>query len=182
MQNWRWLVLIGIAILLTSCRAATLEEAMAEAVPFEVKETIVKEKLTDGAIILYTTTQEHEGNKFDALSIAYLEGDDKQGWTNEGSNHWEYKEVSPLTVYHQDIYDYSKEGDILSRFQLTYGQVESADIVSVEGSETGNQYVNLKLIEKEGRRYFFEMKKYPYIRALDKEKKVIAEEKPRRSL
>lgn len=182
MRIWRGLVLIGIAILLTSCRAATLEEAIAEAVPFDVKETIVKEMLTDGAIILYTTTQEHEGNEFDALSIAYLEGDDKQGWTNEGSNHWEYKENNSLAVYYQDIYDYSSEGQILSRFELTYGQIESKDIASIEGSENGNQYVNLNIIEKEQKRYFFEMKKYPYIRALDKEKKVIAEEKPRRSL
>jgi hypothetical protein len=178
MRNWRMLLLIGIAILLTSCRATTIEVA----VPFEVKETVVEEKLKDGAIIMYTTTQENEGKEFDALSIAYLEGDEKKGWKNEGSNHWEYKEMSPLTVYYQDIYDYSKEGGTLSRFQLTYGQVESAEIVSVEGSETGNQYFNLKLIEKEGKRYFFEMKKYPYIRALDKEKKVIVEEKPRRSL
>jgi len=176
MRDWRGLLLIGIAILLTSCRAATIEVA----VPFEVKETIVEEKLTDGAIIMYTTTQENGGEEFDALSIAYLEGDEEKGWTNEGSNHWEYKGNAPLTVYYRDIYDYSSQGKILSRFQLTYGQVESADIVSIEGSETGNQYINLKIIDIEGKRYFFEMKKYPYIRALNKEKNVIAEEKPRR--
>ncbi|MGS2776163.1 hypothetical protein ACVBAX_02195 [Robertmurraya sp. GLU-23] len=176
MRNWRGILLIGIAILLTSCRAATIEVA----VPFEVKETIVEEKLTDGAIIMYTTAQEHEGEDFDAISIAYLEGDEEKGWTNEGGNHWEYKGTNPLTVYYRDIYDYSSQGKILSKFQLTYGQVESTDIVSIEGSETGNHYTNLNIIEKEGKRYFFEMKKYPYIRALDKEKKVIAEEKPRR--
>lgn len=176
MQNWRGLLLMGIAILLTSCRAATIEVA----VPFEVKETIVEEELTDGAIIMYTTTQEQRGEEFDALSIAYLEGDDRRGWTNEGSNHWEYKKETPVHVYYRDIYDYSNQGKLLSRFQLTYGQVESNEIVSIEGSENGDQYTNLPIIEKEGERYFFEMKKFPYIRALDKEKNVILEEKPRR--
>lgn len=181
MKKWTSSLIVASLWVLTSCSSepVSIEQGMEETVPFEIDEIIQKEELTDGAIVLYTTKQTYQDKEFTALATAYLEGNEENGWNNEGDNQWAYEPDAPLQVFYNDVYDYAVNGDVLSRFELTYGQILDANIVKLEGSEGNESYHPVRIIEKKKERFFLELKEYKIIRGVDQHGQIIAEYKQR---
>nr|WP_245350006.1 hypothetical protein [Cytobacillus eiseniae] len=153
-------------LLLTACRAVPINKVIEEEIPFNVKEVIHKEKVRDGVILLYTTRQKNEKKEeFDAVTVAYLKGNEKDGWENAGHNHWEFGEDERLTVFKNVFYDYDSRGGLENRIPVIYGQIEKSDIslIEVVGKE---ELKRARIIERESGRYFLKVGEYEFARGV----------------
>lgn len=67
---WRQAILILCMLVLSACAYKTAGEAIQNDIPFNIKQTVHKEKVEDGWLIFYTTEQKDGSNTFDALAAA----------------------------------------------------------------------------------------------------------------
>jgi hypothetical protein len=171
------LLLAASILLLSACSTKTMGQAIDEEIPFNVKEILHKEKVKDGIILLYTTHQKNGQGEFDAMAAAYLKGSDKNGWKNEGHNHWEHYENEHMTVYTDDFYDYDKEGKLESRIPIIFGEIHNQDIQKVEVAGQDEKFEEAAIIEKESGRYYFKRGEFHTARGLSVDGKEILKQK-----
>lgn len=163
----KWMTLMIITVfLLSACRAVPMNQVIEEDIPFNVREVIHKEKVKDGVILLYVTRQKDKNGEFDAVTVAFLKGNDQDGWENAGHNHWEHEENERLTVYTDVFYDYDKEGNLENRLPVIYGKVESEQIKIVEVLGKNDRLEIASIIEKESGRYYVKIGDYKSARGL----------------
>lgn len=166
-MNQKWMaVLLTVMLLLTACRAVPMNQVIEEDIPFNVKEVIHTEKVKDGVILLYVTRQKNEKKEeFDAVTVAFLKGNDRDGWENAGHNHWGYDEDELLTVFKNVFYEYNGNGDLENRIPVIYGKIEDSSINSIE--VIGNEGLErAQMIKKDSGRYFFKVGDYETARGL----------------
>ncbi|WP_232233834.1 hypothetical protein [Bacillus sp. J33] len=172
-----FLLLAASIMLLSACSTQTMGQAIDGDIPFNVKEILHKEKVKGGVILLYTTHQKTGQGEFDAMAAAYLKGSDKNGWKNEGHNHWEHYENEHMTVYTDAFYDYDKEGNLENRLPIIFGEIHNKDIKKVEVAEKDEKFEEAVLIEKESKRYYFKMGDFNIARGLSADGKEILKQK-----
>ncbi|GLB58086.1 hypothetical protein [Cytobacillus sp. NCCP-133] len=170
-------LLAASILLLSACSTQTMGQAIDEDIPFNVKGILHKEKVKEGIILLYTTHQKNGQGEFDAMAAAYLKGSDKNGWKNEGHNHWEHYENEHMTVYADEFYDYNKEGNLDNRIPIIFGEIHNQEIEKVEVAGKEEKFEEAAIIEKESKRYYFKMGDYHTARGLSADGKEILKEK-----
>ncbi|WP_313798405.1 hypothetical protein [Cytobacillus sp.] len=166
-MNQKWIVvLLTVMLLLTACRAVPMNQVIEEDIPFNVKEVIHTEKVKDGVILLYATRQKNEKREeFDAVTVAFLKGNDRDGWENAGHNHWNDDKDDRLKVFKNIFYDYNGDGELENKIPVIYGKIEDNSINSVE--VIGNEGLERAyVIKKESGRYFIKVGDYESARGL----------------
>lgn len=159
-------VFIFIVILLSACTAVPMNKVIEKDIPFNVKEVIHKEKVKDGVILLYLTHQKNKQGEFDALTVAFLKGNDKDGWENAGHNHWEYEEDEQLTVYTTVFYVYDREGNVETRLPVIFGKIENKEYNRVEVLGAEERVDSARVIKKESGRYYIKVGDYKSARGI----------------
>lgn len=159
--NSRWIPsLIFVILMLSACSRLTIEEVIEKDIPFNVKEVIHKEKVKDGVILLYVTEQKN----FDAVTVAFLKGNARDGWKNAGHNHWEYAKSEWITVYKDVFYEYDHKGVLENRLPVIYGKVENDDVQSVYVFGEEEKLEKAHIIEKDSGRYYIKVGSYELVR------------------
>lgn len=166
------LVMIGI-LLLSACRAVPMNKVIEEDIPFNVQEVIHTEKVKDGVILLYVTRQKNKKGEFDAVTVAFLKGNDEDGWENAGHNHWENEENKQLTVYTDAFYDYDGKGNLENRIPVIYGKIESKEIKLVELLGKDDRLETISIIDTASGRYYIKIGDYKSARGLLEKRKAI---------
>ncbi|KAB2338971.1 hypothetical protein F7731_02260 [Cytobacillus depressus] len=147
-------------LILAACSRATMGEVIEKDIPFNVKEIIHKERVKKGVILLYVTSQKNNQGEFDTVTVAFLKGNDQDGWENAGHNHWEHEEDNLITVYQDVFYDYDHKGHLENRLPVIYGKIESDGIRSVKLYSEDGKLEQAKIIEKKSGRYYMKIGDY----------------------
>ncbi|KON87147.1 hypothetical protein AF332_10195 [Sporosarcina globispora] len=176
-QNHLLFLLLAAILILSGCSTSTMGQAIDDGIPFNVKEILHKEKVKDGVILLYLTKQDDGQNEVEAMAAAYLKGSDKNGWKNEGHNHWEHYENEHMTVYTDTFYDYDKEGKLENRIPLIFGEIQNGDIQKVEVAGKEEKFEEAAIIKKENKRYYFKIGDFHTARGLSADGKEIIKKK-----
>lgn len=159
-------MMMTATFLLSACTAEPMSKVIEKDIPFNVKEIIHKEKVKDGVILLYVTEQKDKRGQFDAVTVAFLKGNDQEGWENAGHNHWEHEENEPITVYTDVFYDYDRNGRIQNRLPVIYGKVEDQQIDKVEVFGEIEGVDKARIIQKESGRYYMKVGDYTAARGI----------------
>jgi hypothetical protein len=162
MRKIRSLNILALGIfLLSACQSDsgydTLEEAIQIGTPYKVKEVIHIEKTENLTIVLYTTKSEGEQFKFapyDALTVAFFEGNNRTGWQYAGPNGWNHYKNDDMTVYYEEYRKHDNEGDVIKEVPVTFGRIYNPKIQRVETkAKNSNEFLEIKIIEKNGVRF-----------------------------
>ncbi|MEH7124396.1 hypothetical protein V7122_16210 [Bacillus sp. JJ1532] len=163
----KWIASLLFAVLiLAACSGSTMDRVIEKDIPFNVKEVIHKEKVKDGIILLYVTKQKISEETIDAVTVAFLKGNDRDGWENAGHNHWEHDENDWMTVYKDVFYEYDHRGILENRLPVIYGKIEHEDIQSVFVFGENGKLENVPIFEKEGGRYYIKLGDYETARGI----------------
>ena len=162
-------------LILGGCKYPTLEKAIAGAIPFEVEEVLHKTKRDGITIVLYTTNAEDAGEKEEkVLGVSFFEGNDEDGWKNDGPNGWEHAESETYSVYHENYTKYDEKGNVLKDIYVVFGEIKNNDIDRIEfANQDSEEYKKAKMIEKDGKRYYVGIGFRPQVRALNGNEEVI---------
>lgn len=166
-RQWSISLLI-MALVLTACSRLTMDQVIKEDIPFNVKEVLHKEKVKDGVILLYLTNQKNDDGIFEAVTVAFLKGNNQDGWENAGHNHWEHKKNGRLTVYKDVFYDYDQKGTLINRIPVIFGKIESEEVQSVMVFGEDEKLHNAHIIEKDSGRYYIKLGDYKAVRGISK--------------
>lgn len=161
----RALILLGVMVmLLGACKYDTLEEAIANDIPFNVKKVLHTEPVGDGMIVFYLTEQKREGAPIEAMAVAYMKKDEDSKWKNVGNNHWEFKEGSQLAVYENTFYYYDHKGNLERHIPVVYGSIENSRIKKVEVEVDRERFTDAEMIEE---KYFMNIGDYLVVQGRD---------------
>jgi hypothetical protein len=168
-------IVIVLMFILGGCKYPTLEKAIAGAIPFEVEEVLHKTKSDGITIVLYTTNAEDAGEKEEkVLGVSFFEGNDEDGWKNDGPNGWEHEESETYSVYHENYTKYDEKGNVLKDIYVVFGEIKNNDIDRIEfANQDSEEYKKAKMIEKNGKRYYVGIGFRPQVRALNGNEEVI---------
>jgi hypothetical protein len=168
-------IVIVLMLILGGCKYPTLEKAIAGAIPFEVEEVLHKTKNDGITIVLYTTNAEDAGEKEEkVLGVSFFEGNDEDGWKNDGPNGWEHAESETYSVYHENYTKYDEKGNVLKDIYVVFGEIKNNDIDRIEfANQDSEEYKKAKMIEKDGKRYYVGIGFRPQVRALNEKEEVI---------
>lgn len=153
-------------LLLSACAYKTAGEAIQNDIPFNIKQTVHKEKVKDGWLIFYTTEQKEGSNAFDALAVAYIEGSKKEGWENAGHNHWTYYKNDFMILYADVFHTYKENGTLDAKLPVIFGKIVNPAIQSVEAAAADGKFTKVNIIQKENERYYYAIGDYKEVRAL----------------
>ena len=170
------IVVLVILILTSGCslRYKTLDEAIEKDIPYEVKEILHIESLTDHAIVLYLTPVDLPTvSGVDTHAVAFIYGSDEKGGKNEGPNGWHYYQNNDMTLYIETAaYSYS-ENTSNERLQVVFGQIHNKDIKNVKVAGLDNFFVDADIIERLSGRYYFKVGKYQIVQGLSENGEVL---------
>lgn len=155
-----------VVLLMSACTAAPMNKVIEEDIPFNVKEVVHTEKVKDGVILLYVTEQKDKRGSFDAVTVAFLKGNDKDGWENAGHNHWEHEENEEITIYTDVFYDYDRNGRLQNRLPVIYGEIINSQIDQVEVFGELEEVDKAHIIQKESGRYYIKVGDYETARGV----------------
>lgn len=168
MKFRRIVSLLVTVLILAACSRATMDQVIKDDIPFNVKEIIHKERVKDGVVLLYVTNQKNKQGSFDAVTVAFLKGSNKDGWENAGHNHWDHKDDEWITVYKDAFYDYTQKGVLQNRLPVIYGKIESDDVQSIIVFGEDGKLEKAPIIEGEGGRYFIKIGDYEAAKGIKK--------------
>ncbi len=170
-------IVIMLVLTLTGCKYPTLEKAIAETIPFDVQEVLTKTKSNGVTIVLYTTKaegEEVEQIKEPVLGVSFFEGNDEEGWRNDGPNGWEHAESETYSIYLENYTKYDDKGNILKDIYVVFGEINHENITAIEiANQDSEEYKQAKIIKKGSKRYYFGIGDRPKVRALNGNGEVI---------
>lgn len=103
-----------------------------------------------------------------------LDGNDKEGWENIGSNGWEHYENNHLTVYTKRIHAYERQGTRKPGFYVVFGEINNPQIETIETkSQQAGNFEPATTIAKEGGRYYFQVGAPDIVQGRSKEGRII---------
>lgn len=153
------------------------QEAIQKGIPHEVKNIVHKDQFDDVTILLYTTDPDKEelpSADFEALAVAYFKGNDNEGWERIGHIGWTHYENENMTLYSESLHDYDNKGNTLHDFYVVFGEVNNAEIVTVETKSSEEEsFEEAEIIMNEGKRYYFQIGRESIVRGLSESGKVI---------
>jgi phosphoribosylaminoimidazole-succinocarboxamide synthase len=170
-------IVIVLMLTLAGCKYPTLEKAIAETIPFEVKEVLYKKKSEGITIVLYSTKaegKEVEHIKEPVLGVSFFEGNDEEGWKNDGPNGWEHAEGETYSIYHENYTKYDDKGNVLKDIYVVFGEINNENIAAIEiANQDTEDYKKAKMIKRDGKRYYVGLGFRPQVRALNGNGEVI---------
>ncbi|RKL64710.1 hypothetical protein CR203_24820 [Salipaludibacillus neizhouensis] len=153
------------------------QEAIEKGIPNKVNNIIHTEKYDGVTIVMYTTNPDKDEMPFadyEALAVAFFKGTDGEGWDNIGHHGWTHYENENMTVYIEPLRVYDNKGNSLHEFYVAYGEVNNAEIVTVETrNKKEKTFEEAEIITKHGKRYYFQIGKELIVRGLSKKGEVI---------
>ncbi|QGQ45756.1 hypothetical protein [Metabacillus sediminilitoris] len=170
-------IILGFMFLITGCNYPTLQEAINNDIPYKVSEVIHTKKIDDITVVLYTT--EAKGEEFSyikepVLGVAFIKGNNKEGWKNDGPNGWEHYQNENYTIYYQPYTKYNEQGELLKDFDVVYGEINNKDIQKIEIAKQGmKDFTETKMIKQGNKRYYLGIGYHPEVRAVSSNGEVI---------
>lgn len=155
----------------------SLEEAVEKGIPYKVKDVVHTQNVDGVTVVMYTTEPDREVlpyANYDALAVAFFEGNDENGWVNIGPNGWNHYENDNMTVYVEILRDHDSEGNLKHHLPVVYGEINNAVITKVETkSKQETEFEAAEMITYKGKRYYFQVGDEFIVRGLSKEGEVI---------
>jgi hypothetical protein len=174
------LIVIVLMLTLAGCKYPTLEKAIAETIPFEVQEGLYKTKSEGITIVLYSTKAEGEevkDIKEPVLGVSFFEGNNEEGWKNDGPNGWEHAESETYSIYNENYTKYDDKGNVLKDIYVVFGEINNENITAIEiANQDTEDYKKAKMIKKDGKRYYVGIGIRPQVRALNSNGEVIPQQ------
>jgi hypothetical protein len=174
------LIVIVLMLTLAGCKYPTLEKAIAETIPFEVQEVLYKTKSDGVTIVLYSTKaegKEVEHIKEPVLGVSFFEGNDEEGWKNDGPNGWEHAESETYSIYNENYTKYDDKGNVLKDIYVVFGEINKENISAIEiANQDTEDYKKAKMIKKDGKRYYVGIGIRPQVRAQNSNGEVIPQQ------
>lgn len=165
------LIVIVLMLTLVGCKYPTLEKAIAETIPFEVQEVLYKKKSDGITIVLYSTKAEGEEVKHlkePVLGVSFFEGNDEEGWKNDGPNGWEHAESETYSVYQENYTKYDDKGNVLKDIYVVFGEINNENITAIEiADQDTEEYKKAKIIKEGKKRYYVGVGYRPKVKALN---------------
>jgi hypothetical protein len=165
------LIVIVLMVILGGCKYPTLEKAIAETIPFEVQEVLYKKKSDGITIVLYSTKAEGEEVKHlkePVLGVSFFEGNDEEGWKNDGPNGWEHAESETYSIYHENYTKYDDKGNAVKDIYVVFGEINNENIAAIEiADKDTEEYEKAKIIKEGNKRYYVGLGFRPQVRALN---------------
>lgn len=158
----------------------SFEEALEKGLPTKTKEVIFTKNVDKFTVVLYTMTvsesakEKLPNSNFDFIGVAFLKGNDDEGWEIDVSNKWEHYDDDDMTVY-TDISDFSRDGNGLNDLHVVFGEITNNKIIIIETiTNTNNDKLKAATIfTSKGKRYYFQVGEVSLVRGLSKEGNVI---------
>lgn len=113
----------------------SLEKALEKGIPFSVKEVVHIQKIDGVTVVMYTTEPDRQqipNADYDALAVAFFEGDDQKGWKNIGPHGWEHYENDNMTVYVTPLRESERHGNTKYELYIVYGEIHNDEISKIE--------------------------------------------------
>jgi hypothetical protein len=174
------LIVIVLMFTLAGCKYPTLEKAIAETIPFEVQEVLYKKKSDGVTIVLYSTKAEGEEVKQikdPVLGVSFFEGNDEEGWKNDGPNGWEHAQSETYSIYQENYTKYDDKGNVLKDIYVVFGEINNENITAIEiANQDTEDYKKAKMIKKDRKRYYVGIGISPQVRALNSNGEVIPQQ------
>ncbi|MGF7050731.1 hypothetical protein J2T13_005281 [Paenibacillus sp. DS2015] len=181
-MNYKRLLVIGVVLLVIFGvykvynsdyefgKFDSFDEALEKGIPYSVDTVVYTEKVNGVTIVMYLIEPDKKELPFadyHALAVAFFEGNDDEGWENVGPNGWTHYENKNFTLYHENLYQHDNQGNKLRRIDVTYGEVNDADVVKVEVKDKSEEhYVEARIITSNNGRYYFSVSNGDSVRAL----------------
>jgi hypothetical protein len=173
-------IVIVLMLTLTGCKYPSLEKAIAETIPFDVQEVLYKTKSDGITIVLYNTKaegKEVEHIKEPVLGVSFFEGNNEDGWKNDGPNGWEHAESETYSIYQENHTKYDDKGNVVKDLYVVFGEIKNQDIDRIEiADQESEDFKKAKIIKKDGKRYYIGVGFRPQVRALNANSEVIPQE------
>ncbi len=158
----------------------SFEEALEKGLPTKTKEVIFIENVDNFTVVLYTiivpesSKEKLSNSNFDYIGVAFLKGNNVDGWEINVSNNWEHYDDRDLTVY-TEISDFGRDRNGLNDLHVVFGEITNNKIIIIETiSNTNNDKLNTATIfNNKGKRYYFQVGEVSLVRGLSKEGNVI---------
>ncbi len=155
----------------------SFDEALEKGIPYSVGEVVYTEEVNGITVVMYLTEPDKKELPFanyPALAVAFFEGNDNTGWENVGPNGWTHYENKNFTLYHERLLQHDKNGIVLRKFYVVFGEVNNAEIVKVEVKDKSSEHFDeARIITSLHGRYYFSVSSGDSVRALDKEGRII---------
>jgi hypothetical protein len=151
----------------------SFEEVLEKGIPYKVKDVIHIQNVDGVTVVMYTTEPNHEAD-YDALAVAFLEGNDEDGWENIGPNGWSHYDNDNITIYNESLRDYDEKGNLPREFYVVFGEINNSAIARVEMKNKQEEaFEEATIITHEGKRYYFHVGRETIVRALSENGQVI---------
>lgn len=155
----------------------SFEEVLEKGIPYKVKNVIHTQNVDGVTVVMYTTEPDRERfpfADFDALAVAFLKGNDEDGWENIGPNGWEHYEHDNMTVYTKGVHSYDRQENVRHEFYVVFGEINNSEITKIETKTKQEEtFEPATIIMNEGKRYYFQVGPEDNVRGLSKDGKVI---------
>lgn len=169
--------ILGLMFLVAGCNHSTLEAAIDETIPYKSIDVLYQTKQDGTTIVLYSTKAKGEDVrhiKEPVLGVGFFEGNNEDGWENEGPNGWEYYERKNYTSFQQSYTLYDNRGKALKDMDAVFGAINNDSIEKIEiANQDSKDFKQVKIIAKEGKRYYLGIGLQPTVRALNGKGEVI---------
>lgn len=158
----------------------SFEEALEKGLPTKTKEVIFTENVDNFTVVLYTIAvsesakEKLSNSNFDFTCVAFLKGNDVDGWEIDVSNKLEHYDDKDMTVYTHNS-DFSRDGNGLNDMHVVFGEITNNKIMIIETiTNTNNDKFKVATIFiNKGKRYYFQAGEVSLVRGVSKEGKVI---------
>ncbi|WP_088102857.1 hypothetical protein [Halalkalibacter urbisdiaboli] len=155
----------------------SFEEVVEKGIPYKVKDVLHTENIDGITVVMYTTEPNQDAfpsMNTEALTVAFLEGNDNEGWENIGPNGWSHYDNNNMTVNYENVRKYDNKGNLLKYIPVTFGEIKNASIRRVETKEKNSENFNeVAIIEHNHKRYYFDIGFHKIVRGLSEEGEVI---------
>ncbi|MFC4408814.1 hypothetical protein ACFOZY_00050 [Chungangia koreensis] len=173
------LILVGFVLSMRMYQAndkyETLEEAIYEAIPYQVEDVIYSTEHDNITIVMYETIGNEQlfpGQKVEA--VAFFKGNDTDGWENVGFHGWTHYENEQFTVYSEPYRESDYAGNELHEFYVVFGKVNNPEITTIQTKDQNDeQFEDAKLILHNGNLYYFQVGRGVIVRGLNENGKVV---------
>jgi hypothetical protein len=157
----------------------SFEEVLEKGIPYKVKDVIHTQNVDGVNVVMYTTKPDRSKLPFanyDALAVAFLEGNNDDGWENIGPNEWTHYDNHNLNVYMGSLHDYDWQGNVRHELYVVFGEINNPEIVRIETKTKEGTFKAATIITNRGKRYFLHVGRERIVRGISKEGEVISQQ------
>lgn len=153
----------------------TLEEAIYEAIPYQVEDVIYITEHDSITIVIYETIGNEQlfpGQKVEA--VAFFKGNDTDGWENVGFHGWTHYENEHFTVYIEPYRESDYAGNELHEFYVVFGKVNNQEITTIQTKgQSEVMFEDATLLQHKGQLYYFQIGREFIVRGLNEKGDII---------